>query len=229
MSVFCALLLLAPLNAFGDSVTLTSISHGDWSGNDAGDYIYPYNFTVSGTSGLVPLMCLSFDDEIGSNETWAATPTAVAGNLNYEGAAYIFSQMGTYGAADTQWAIWDLFDMVSPINNGDPKTDGLDAALNGYYDSKGVFIPGLSTTDLDIIKTLVANAQNPSILNADSSIYPQYVIYVPDDGSQSKGYGDPQYLIGTTPEPDSLILLGSGILGLAAFFYGKKRKALKSF
>jgi hypothetical protein len=233
LGVFCALLLLAPINAFADTVTLTSISAGPWSGNDAGDNIYPYNFTVSGTSGLVPLMCISFDDEIDPNETWTATPTAVAGNVNYEEAAYILSQIGTYGAADVQWAAWALFDTVSPINtNGDPKTDGLDDALYGFKNSKGKWEPGLSSQDINNINALIANAQNPAILNANSSIYPKYVIYVPDgDGVLPDGadVGPPQYMIGLepSPEPGSFILFGSGMLGLAAFFYRRKRKCVK--
>jgi len=110
-SVFCALLLLAPLNAFADSVTLTSIDYGPMSGSAPGwGNVYPYDFTVSGTTGTVPLMCLSYESDIDQYEYWTATITPVAGNALYEESAYIFSQMGTYGAVDVQWANWELND-----------------------------------------------------------------------------------------------------------------------
>lgn len=239
MGLLCALFLLTPINAFADAVTLTELSGvGPWSGNAYGALIYPYATNVTSASGTVSvgLMCVSFENEVDTGEYWTATPTAIAGNLNYEGVAYIFSQVGTYGAADVQWAAWELLDGNTQFNasGADPATDGLDYVLYGYT-SGGVFEPGFETsdpTDFAIIQQLVANAQNPAILSANGSIYPQYIIYVPDGQGTLGGTNDgtPQFMIGPAPapEPGSLILLGSGMLALAALLYSRKLKALKN-
>ena len=60
-----------------------------------------------------------------------------------------------------------------------------------------------------------------------TSFYSDFVIYVPVAGSQPSGDPVPQELIGNAPapEPGTLVLLGTGILGLAGFLYRKRRSA----
>ena len=220
IGVFCDLLLLAPFSAYADTVTLTSINYGPMSGvGSGGGNVYPYGFTVSGTTGIVPLMCLSYESSIDPNNYWTATKTPVAGNTGYEEAAYIFSLAVAPGAlpqtvVDAQWADWALFD--PSLTKSQLIADGLS--------STG------PDNDVTNVENLLTNAQAWVNANPNSPLYSQYVIYVPtsniDEGSK---VDIPQTLIGfAAPEPGSFILLGSGMLGLAAFFYGRKRKGVKS-
>jgi hypothetical protein len=79
---------------------------------------------------------------------------------------------------------------------------------------------------------MLTAASNYVTANPNSTLYSEYVIYVPSsDGYLPDGKDDgvPQTLIGIAPAPESssLILLASGMLGLAALFYGRKRKGVK--
>ncbi len=174
--------------------------------------MYPYGFTVSGTTGIVPLMCLSYENDIDYDEHWTATDTPIAGNKLFEEAAYIFSGIGTYGATDVQWANWELMDP------GDKLLENT--------------IAGLSKADQATIAKLLVDAPAWVDANPDSSLYSNFAVYVPEgDGYLPNGKDDgvPQTLIGeSAPEPGSFMLFGSGMFGLAALLYGRRRKGLKS-
>ena len=205
VSAFCFLSWLSPLAAYADAVTMTLENVGPGN-NSGGVYTYPYNFSVDGSSSYVSLMCFEYNNEIYEGETWTATVVPINSSSSQEDLelAYLFSVASgpstpAATAADAQWAAWELFDpgLTAPTQNGVSQT--------------GV------TTEL----TDAGNADY-------SDFYSGYALYIPIDGSQPSADGLPQSFVGPapTPEPSSLVLLGSGLLTLAfaGAFYRRKRR-----
>jgi hypothetical protein len=135
----------------------------------------------------------------------------ISGNEQYVEAAYIYSEAAVPGAsattiAETQWANWELFDP------GDQTL--LNNVPSGYQPQ---------------INTILSQAALWAGDNLNTTIYSNLDVYIPKDGSQSSG-GEPQFFIGdppppSIPEPNSLLLFGSGLLGLAFLLFRRRLAA----
>ena len=181
-----AILLLMSLSAFAGNVAMQFNSAGPFSYNGVSSY--PYNLTVDGDP--VFLMCVSYNEHISGGETWQATAYSV----------------DAYGVliGDLQKA--DQLAYVFTMAEGD---GGSNSAYNAvaWYLNEGV--PSLDVTAQAIYDQVTAMTFGPNA-------FPQVRVYVPVDGSQSWAGELPQTFLGSTPEPGTLLMVGSGLIGLAS-------------
>jgi hypothetical protein len=185
-------------------------------------YVYPYDFGVDGSSATTQLMCLNFNNDITMGESWSVNVDTVAQAANgnstlltdYEEQAWLYSQItpSTSQSQQTliQFAVWDILDPSGVGTSSDP-----------YWNAN-------STDILNLI-----NQASTAVGGESPDFFNQFAIYVPDHDSSyytaANGYPDgvPQTFIGAspTPEPGSLALLGTGLLGLGGAVRRKMRRA----
>lgn len=198
-------LCAATASATSVKMQLTSVG-----GNNAGGvYTYPYYFSIN-NAAPVALICDTYDNMVTVGETWQANVVSLIsgqglfGNsaqalLDYKAAGLIFKGIlnGTVSINAGNFAIWGLF--------------STNAQNNSYFQSSGA--AGIEATYLALAQT------DPN------SAYKGLVLYTPIAGTQSWG-GTPQEYIGycpTVPEPNTIMLFGTGLISLA----GMARRKLK--
>lgn len=200
--------LSTPIIAYADSVnsvTLTIENVGPGNQTD-GYYTYPYNLSVNGSTSYTSMMCLSFNNEITLGESWTAdvysipAADALIGNNNYAVAAWLFNNAETATAT---------------ISNEDQ------LAAWGLFSSG---VAGSNNAQLAVAEAEAASEP--------ASAYTRFQILIPVAGTQSEG-GLPQTFIedpapSPTPEPNSLVLLGSGMLACAGVFYQRGRNSARA-
>ena len=212
-------LSLAALPTTASADTLQLQSTGGTVVN--GVYIYPYNFSVNGSSSLTSLLCLDYNREVTTGEKWNVTASGIAmdnsqTSIDYRALAVIDYAINTggqgYSISDLQFADWSIFDPKDMTNNSG-YTQGAQNAAN----------------------TALAYASNPSTLG--SSFYSSFTLYTPTSDQTGWTNGIPQEFLAynaspapqvispnaPTPEPSSLALLGTGALSIG----GLIRRRLK--
>lgn len=193
MKVLIRILLISMLSSFpalADTLKLVSAPTGGVS-NEA---IYPYNFSVNGSSTLAPMMCLDYNRHVTFGETWNVSDGSVpldssALSGEYRADAYLFSQLGTTSNSTVQYAAWSIFDPTDMANSAG-------------------FTPAA--------QALAAQALNltANVNTLGSGFYSKYVFYLPTADQTGWTNGVPQRFVAAAPapEPANLVLVGSGLL-----------------
>jgi hypothetical protein len=158
-----------------------------------------YQLQINGAS---PVNGFCVDPALAPTTPQAYDLRAIDPTSNYAKAAYLFSQSNTGNAAAVQVAIWQTvmgsgFIWNNPKNT--PELVALDSTVTGLLNSLTSF--NINTFDLSLYSLAVSTG-------------------IPGNEGSGYGIGAQDYLVRTpapVPEPATMLLLGSGFVGLAAF------------
>lgn len=218
IGAFCAL-LFSPIKGYADPYTepigsVVSVELAGTQGASYGsDYVYPYYLSIDSSSASTSAMCMSYDNDTAIGESWVAVVEEIT-TPDQEEAAWLFNDANTAIAKGNttlqiadQWAVWEIF------------------SANARS----------ATAPSEAASQLAAALAAVSLNTEPATFYQQFVIYVPQEGWPA-GDDVPQNFMGmadfppgptppSAPEPSSLVLFGSGLLGLATLLYRRRRSA----
>jgi PEP-CTERM motif-containing protein len=188
-----------------------------------GFYMSPYTGTVDGQQFV--LNCDDFFHRVDIGDVWKANETNLSNGSNlsntrfgditlYQEAAYLTTQYGVNPATDKnrsiaiQTAIWDLFEGQT-ANAPDPSVTAWTDENSAWWVHQAQ--TNYATAGLDYSTFSVLTDVN-ALTSANQ--------YAPYDASSEQ-----EFIIHTTPEPATVVLLATGLIGIIPIT--RRRKAIR--